>query len=141
MIAILNESLQDVDNYLKSSELKDSILEEFPEIKNDPDLIDYEVSDFVVSQVSSRFPDDRSPEVVNVEVLKVAGDETEVISTDHFVVRFNGSFYDFTAHQFSDSYSKLLSYVNVPVTQKVITNDLQINDGVSSVKSYALLEV
>lgn len=141
MIVILNESLQDVDNYLKSSELKDSILEEFPEIKNDPESVDYEVSDFVVSQISSRFPDDRPPEVVNVEVLKVAGDETEVISTDHSVVNFNGSFYDFTAHQFSDSYSKLLSYVNVPVTQKVITNDLQINDGVSSVKSYALLEV
>lgn len=141
MIVILNESLQDVDNYLKSSELKDSILEEFPEIKNDPESVDYEVSDFVASQISSRFPDDRPPEVVNVEVLKVAGDETEVISTDHSVVNFNGSFYDFTAHQFSDSYSKLLSYVNVPVTQKVITNDLQINDGVSSVKSYALLEV
>lgn len=141
MILILNESLQDVDNYLRSSELKDSILEEFPEIKNDPGSIDYEVCDFVITNISERFPNDRSPESVRAEVLKVVGDEIEVISTDHFIVKFNGTFYDFTAHQFSDSYSKLLTYNNVPVTQKVITNDLQINDGVSSVKSYALLEV
>lgn len=137
---ILKEALQDVSDYLQSSDLKESLINKFPEIREDPSSVEYGVNDFIIDSVVERFPEEPIPDLVGVIVIKVLGEESEVISTDHEVIKFNGTFYDYTAHQFSDSYSNLLSFNNIPVTQKVVTNDRQINDGISSVKSYALLE-
>lgn len=137
---ILKETLQDVVDYLQSSELKDDLVNRFPEVKKDPSSVEYGVNDFIIESVIERFPDEPIPDLAEVVVIKALGSNTEVVSTDHEVIKFNGTYYDYTAHQFSDAYSNLLSFNNVPVTQKVITNDRQINSGVSSVKSYALLE-
>lgn len=138
---IIKESLQDISDYLRSSELKDDIILEYPEIKNDPESVEYGVNDYVISSVEARFSENILPKTADVVVLKIQGDDTEVLSSDHEVVEFNGTFYDYTAHQFSDSYNNLLTFNSIPVTQQVITNDRQLNDGVSSVKSYALLKV
>lgn len=139
MIRILKESLQDVSNYLTSSDLVQSLQTKIPEVKSYPEFVEVDVCYTVVDLVKEVFPDEKEPTVVTTEVLKVVDEETEVLSSDHSVVEFNGTLYDFTAHQFKDSYSGLLSYEEVPVVQKVVTNDLQVNSGISSVKSYALV--
>lgn len=141
MIRILNESLQDVSDYLRSSDIKEELVEEIPEIMNDPGPYESKINELVVNLVVDRFPSEPTPKVVPVVVIKSFGDDSEVVSSDHEVIEFNGSLYDYTAHQFTDSYSDLINYQVIPVTQNVITNDSQINSGVSSVKSYALLKV
>lgn len=139
MIKILKESFQDVSSYLTSSDFKQSLQESVPEIRTNPEFSEIDVCSSVVDLVTEQFPDEMEPKVVTTEVLKVQGDEIEVLSSDHNVVEFNGVLYDFTAHQFAESYNGLLDYDEVPVTQEVITNDLQVSDGVSSVKSYVLV--
>lgn len=141
MMRIIKESLQDVSDYLRSSGLKEELVNELPKIVDSPESVEYGVNDYIVSLVQERFPDEPEPQITDVMVIKVQGDDTEIVSSDHEVIEFNGVLYDYTAHQFSNSYNNLLSWNSVPVTQPVITNDRQINDGVSSVKYYALLKV
>lgn len=138
MIKILRESLQDVENFLQTSELRDQILNAVPEVRDDPFSVETEVSQFIVNIVRERFPDERLPKIVLVSAVKVVGNDIEVLSTGHQVVEYNNNYYDFTAHQFNDSFRDL-SISNIPVVQSVITNDRQINEGVSTIKSYALL--
>lgn len=141
MIKILEETLQDIQSYLTSAELMDKINEEYPEIKDDPSGFEDDICQFVLEQVGEVFPEDyNTPSVTVVEVIKVAGSETETLSTDHPVVKFNGQYYDYTATAFSDSYSGLINFDKLPVTQKVLSTMSQVNQGVSSVKSYALYE-
>lgn len=138
MIKILNESLQDVDSFLKS-EVKVLIEDQIPHSKKDPN--DSEVNEFIMNRVSEEFPEDTNrPEIVSVAAIKVQGEETEVITTDHQVIKFNGYLYDYTAHRFVDEFNGLLTFGQVPVIQPVITNDSQINDKISTVKFYALVE-
>lgn len=138
MIRILKESLQDVENYLQTSDLRDQILNEFPDVRDNPESVEFEVVSFIVDLVSERFPDEPKASVDTVTVLKVIGNDIDPLSTSHVVVKFNNNYYDFTAHQFSDSFRNL-NFSNVPVVQSVITNERQVSEGVSTVKSYVLL--
>lgn len=138
MIKILKESIQDVENFLQTSELRGQVLDEIPEVRDDPSSVETEVNQFILNAIKKRFPDERSPKVVTVSVVKVVGSDIDVLSTGHQVVEFNNNYYDFTAHEFSDTF-RGLSILNTPVVQSVITNDRQISEGVSTVKSYALL--
>lgn len=140
MMRILKESFQDVSDYLRSSDIKEELIEEFPEIKSSPGQIEDIVNDYIIDLVEERFPDSQI-EVDTVSVIKIVDDESEVIAPEHPVIEFNGVLYDFTAHQFAESYSGLLSYSTVPVTQQVVTNDRSLSAGISSVKSYAMLKI
>lgn len=134
------ESLQDVESFLKN-EVKGLLEDEFSQIKKSPESVgDPEVNEFIINRVADKFPDEMKPESVMVAVVKVLGDETEIVTADHSVIKFNGYLYDFTAHQFTDEYSNLLTFGQIPVIQSVITDDSQVNEGVSTVKSYALVE-
>lgn len=142
MLRIINESLQDVSDYLRSSDLKEEVRLEYPSVVNNPASIEDEVNHYIVSLVEDRFPNEPIPEIVSVVVIKIIGDISEVLSSDHQVIEFNGTFYDYTAHQYSDSYNSQITYSqSIPVTQQVVTNDRQLNDGISSVKGYALLKI
>lgn len=141
MMRIIKESLQDVSNYLRSTDLKDEVLNEYPEWRNNPTSVSDDINFYILDLVKERFPDETThPDVILTTVFKVYGEESEVISTDHLVVKFNGTYYDYTAHEFNDSFDNKLSFEVVPVTQSTITSNRQINSGVSSVKYYALLE-
>lgn len=140
MMKILEESLQDVSNFLISKELKDLIVDKFPLIKKDPESVEDSVNDFVVQEVLSQFDENILPKVTQVVVIKVLGDESEIVTAQHRVVEYNGTYYDFTAHQFTEEFNNLIKFGMTPVVQSVITSDAQINDGVSTIKSYALLE-
>ena len=139
MMKILKESFQDVSDYLRSSDIKEELIEEFPEIKDYPDQVEDEVNRYIIDLVEERFSDAKI-EVVLVSILKIVDSESEIVAQDHPVIEFNGVLYDYTAHQFIDSYSGLLSYSAVPVTQQVVTNERQLTSGISSVKSYAMLK-
>lgn len=140
MIKILNESLQDVDSFLKN-DIKELLSEQFPSIsKNPEDIGEIEINEFIVNRVVDEFPDEMRPELVQVVVIKVLREETEIVSGDHQVIKFNGYLYDYTAHQFTEEYNNLLTFGQIPVIQTVIKDDSQVNDGVSTVKSYALVE-
>lgn len=131
------ESLQDVSDYLKL-ECYSDLFSEFGDLSK-YNGTDDKVVNFIISFVKEHFPDEPVPTSVDVVVVKVLGDDTEVVSTDHKVVAYNGYYYDFTACQFNDEYGNLITEGNLPVIQPVITNDSQINDKVSTVKSYALV--
>lgn len=137
---ILEESLQDVSNFLVSKELKDLIVDKFPSIRKDPESVEDDVNDFVVQEILSQFDENILPKVTQVVVIKVLGDESEIVTAQHRVVEYNGTYYDFTAHQFTEEFNNLIKFGMTPVVQSVITSDAQINDGVSTIKSYALLE-
>lgn len=137
---ILEESLQDVSNFLVSKELKDLIIDKFPSIRKDPESVEDDVNDFVVQEILSQFDENILPKVTQVVVIKVLGDESEIVTAQHRVVEYNGTYYDFTAHQFTEEFNNLIKFGMTPVVQSVITSDAQINDGVSTIKSYALLE-
>lgn len=139
MIKILKESFQDVSNYLTSSSLKEKLSQEFPDYRTDPQKDEEEVLKKIVDLAQEEYPDEGTLLIEDVTVLQVMGDEVEVLSASHPVIQYNGTWYDFTAHQFSESFNRLLDYSKVPIIQSVITNDGQIADGVSSVKYYALL--
>lgn len=140
MMKILEESLQDVSNFLISKELKDLIVDKFPTIRKDPESVEDDVNDFVVQEILSQFDENIQPKVTQVVVIKVLGDESEIVTAQHRVVEYNGTYYDFTAHQFTEEFNNLIKFGMTPVVQSVITSDAQINDGVSTIKSYALLE-
>lgn len=134
------ESIQDVESFIKD-DIKDLLADQFPDIKKSPESVgDYEVVEFVINRVADKFPDEMRPESVTVAVVKVQGEETEIVTADHQVVKFNGYLYDFTAHQFTEEYNNLLTFAQVPVIQFVVNSDSQVNEGVSTVKSYALIE-
>lgn len=140
MMRILKESFQDVSDYLRSSELKDQVAENFPEIKSDPEDLETDICGYIVDLVEERFPDAEVTTSV-VSIIKIVDDDSEVIAFEHPVIEFNGVLYDFTATQFKDSYSNLLNYNILPVTQQVVTNENQLNSGISSVKSYTMLKI
>lgn len=140
MKRIIEESIQDIDAYLTSSEIKDKLVEEYPNLRDDPSLDEADINEYVVELVGKSFPDESlQPSIVFSEVVKVLGSETETIATGHPVVRYNGQLYDYTASQFNDSYNDLITFDKLPVTQRVISSPSQVNQGVSSVKSYALI--
>lgn len=139
MIKIL-ESLQDVESFIKN-DLKKMIEDQFPEIRKSPELVgDDEVVEFAINRIADQFPDDFRPESVTVAVVKVQGSETEIVTADHQVLKFNGYLYDFTAHQFTEEYNNLLTFGQVPVIQSRITDDSQVTEGASTVKSYVMVE-
>lgn len=139
MIKIL-ESLQDVESFIKN-DLKKMIEDQFPKIRKSPELVgDEEVVEFAINRIADQFPDDLRPESVTVAVVKVQGSETEIVTADHQVIKFNGYLYDFTAHQFTEEYNNLLTFGQVPVIQSRITDDSQVNEGASTVKSYVMVE-
>ena len=140
MIKILDESIQDVEAFLKNDVI-DMIKEDFPEYVKDPASIDEMVAGYVVGVLNDMYPDEIPAFNPQVAAVKVLGDETEFLTTDHYVVKFNGYFYDYTAHQFTEEYSGKITIDRMPVVQRVLTDDSQINDGVSTVKSYALVEI
>ena len=140
MMRILEESLQDVSNFLISKELKDLITEKFPDIIREPELVEDEVNEFVVQEILSQYDENILPKIVQVVVIKVLGDESEIVTAQHRVIEYNGTLYDYTAHQFTEEFNNLIKFGMIPVVQSVINSDAQINDGVSTIKSYALLE-
>lgn len=140
MMRILKESFQDVSDYLRSSELKDQVAENFPEIKSDPEDLETDICGYIVDLIEERFPDAEATTSV-VSVIKIVDDDSEVVAFEHPVIEFNGVLYDFTATQFKDSYSNLLNYDALPVTQQVVTNENQLSSGISSVKSYTMLKI
>lgn len=142
MRRIIVESFKDVESYLRGQILKDQLVEEFAMMKSNPASIDKEVAEFVVDQVHQRYSAEEVSDIVVAQaiVVKVFDGETDIVTTDHYVVRYNGMFYDFTAHQFGDAFNNLIKFTDAPVVQPVITNDRQLSSSVSTVKAYALLE-
>lgn len=140
MIKILNESYQDVENFLKSNELIDIVKTTYPNYVNNPKSVEHEVNDLILQEISSQYDETIYPQEVRVVVIKISGDDIAIITSDHFVIEYNGFYYDFTAHQFKEEYNNLIKVGLIPVIQPIITSDRQITDSVSTVKSYALLE-
>lgn len=138
MRRIITESFQDIETYLLSQELMDKLTEELPGWSNG-DYSSDEITDKVVEILTDEFPDDSGFVSERVIVLKVKGEDVEVVTADHYAIRYNGSYYDYSAVLLNDSFSGLINRESTPVVQNVITNDLQINDKVSTVKGYAML--
>lgn len=134
MMKILTESLQDISDFLLSTDLRKSVLKRYPDISPESDVLNY-----IMEQVASQYDDTPRPEIVTVSALKVVGYESDVMSTSHKVIQFNGSYYDFTANQFTEEFSNLIKVSMLPVVQPVIKSDSQIKDTVSTIKSYVLL--
>lgn len=132
---ILKESFQDVESYLRSSDLIDKITDEFG---NDFSDFDKEVSEFVIQIVEDQF-EDQSIKTERVVVCKVVGEDVDLINSDHTVVNYNGSYYDYTAQKFNDSFNGLIKLTSIPVVQNVIHSDNQLNDKLSTIKGYVLL--
>lgn len=129
---VILEEIQDIVSWLFNDALS-----EVSSISSDDSQ---EVSDFIVKRASETFPDDNIlPEVERVIVFKVVGDEINHIDSDHYVVRYNGDYYDYTASQYNEEFRGLIKESDLPVVQRVIVSDRQINQGVSTVKGYVLL--
>lgn len=132
---ILKESFQDVEAYLRSSDLISKIIKEFGD---DFSSYNEEVINFVENEVESQF-DDTNIKVEKVVVCKVVGEDVDLINSDHYVINYNGTYYDYTAQEFNDSFNGLIKLTSIPVVQNVIHSDNQLNDKLSTIKGYVLL--
>jgi hypothetical protein len=125
---ILQESIQDIDTFLKSKDLVDQIRG-----KKDSQ----EVCQLVVDECSNRFDDKIQPIVERVFVLSVDQEMTDVIEDDHYAVRYNNYYYDYTADQFKDAFD--VAEEDMPVIQPVLPES-RLTNTVSTIKRYALLK-
>ena len=129
------ESYQDIENYLRNAELIDKLIERFGEDfysqNRYGELIDF-IDDIIEEQFGARVDGER------VVICKVVDEDIDLIDTDHYVVVYNGYYYDYTAMQFSDQFENL-SPASIPVVQKVIKSDDQIIETLSTVKGYIIL--
>lgn len=132
---ILNESvIQDVESYLRSFELLKDVNQAFPDKNNKGEAI----SDYVQSRCEELFDEVITPVKVRALVIKSNSNEDfEVVTGDHYVLEYNGMFYDFAASQFKDIFP--ITNQSLPVIQPILTSDKLIKSTVSSVKGYVLL--
>lgn len=134
---IIRESYQDVEMYLRSSDLVERIINKFgEEFYNKSDY--GEVTDYIKQTVSEMF-NNTMVDIEKVIVCKVVDSDIDIINTSHYVINFNGNYYDYTAQQFNDSFNGQIRVPNIPVVQMIIHSDNQINSNLSTVKSYVLL--
>lgn len=138
MRVICESDYRDISDFLISSVFVDEIVRNIPEIVNHPSDVESEVNQYVVRRVKDLYQD-QSIRLEKVVVIRTDGYESDVVSSNHEVVLYNGTYYDYTAHQFSDSYNNLIGIKQIPIVQSKITNELQIDETVSSVKYYAML--
>lgn len=125
---ILQESIQDIDTFLKSKDLVD-------QVRGKKDSL--EVCQLVVDECSNRFDDKIQPIVERVFVLSVDQEMTDVIEDDYYAVRYNNYYYDYTADQFSDAFD--VAEEDMPVVQPVLPES-RLTNTVSTIKRYALLK-
>ena len=133
---IIRESYQDVENYLRSSDLIEKIILQFgDDFYNE---VDYgEVTTYVQSVINEMYGSNVVPE--KVIICKVVDDNIDIIDTAHYVINFNGNYYDFTAQRYNESFDGLIGLANIPVTQSIIHSDNQINSNLSTVRGYVML--
>ena len=137
MMKILRESYQDVEVFLRSTDLINQIVEEFGRDSLRNSELATDICSFVVDQVSQQFDTEITFE--NVVVCKVIGEDIDFVDQMHPVVVFNGFYYDYTAMIYSTSFNNLIQIAALPVVQKIINSDEQITDKLSTIKGYTLL--
>lgn len=137
MRKIVKESYQDIAIFLRSSELVNMIIDEFGEDFYDKNNFG-QVTEFVVDKVLEMFDE---PLIVDERVIvcKVVGTNVDLVDTDQYVVNFNGTYYDYTAQKYNDSFNDLINVGTIPVVQNIIHSDNQITDKLSTVKGYVIL--
>ena len=133
---ILTESIQDIERFLSRGIVKDLIdifgkhLEDYGE-----DIL-YQVID----ETEEQFGEDNHllPKIEEVVICKVQGDVVDIVEPSHKVVSYNGYYYDYLAQEFSMSFTGL-DIDSVPIIQKIIKDDNQISERLSSFKGYVML--
>lgn len=134
---ILRESYQDIESYLRGSELLESIFSKYG--KNFAvELTSGEVCNYVRDLVNQMFDTDQI-KVEEVSICKATGNQFDLIESTHEVINYNGSYYDYCALAFNDSFNGLIKIANLPIVQKVVHSDKQITDRLSTVKGYVIL--
>lgn len=133
---IIRESYQDIELYLRGSDLIEKITDKFGDDFYNIDSED--VSNYIQQLISDMF-DSTLVTVEKVIVCKSIDSDIDIINTTHYVVNFNGNYYDYTAQEFNDSFNGQISISNIPIVQRIIHSDNQINSNLSTVKGYVLL--
>ncbi len=131
------ESYQDIETYLRGAELFETIINNFGDKFYNKNKYG-EVVDFVQEYVESKF-EINNIEVERVIICKVVGDELDLVDTDQYVINYNGTYYDFCAQRFNNSFNNLITSAIIPVVQKVVHSDKLITDKLSTVKGYVIL--
>lgn len=135
MKKIVKESYEDIEVYLRSSDLVSQIIDKFgSDFYNNPDVVD-----FVDDQLTEKFNTSSQTYIERVVICKVVGKDIDLVDTDHYVINYNGYYYDYTAQLFNESFDNLISTSALPVVQPVIHSDAQITDKLSTVKGYTIL--
>lgn len=138
MMKILTESYQDVEVFLRSTDLINQIIEEFGR----ESLVKAQSADnivsFVVDKTNTQFSTDEVM-ATNTVLCKVVGTDIDVVDSRHPVVVFNGYYYDYSALAYNISFNSLIPITALPVIQKIINSDEQITDRLSTIKGYTLL--
>lgn len=133
---IIRESYQDIELYLRGSDLIEKITDKFGDDFYNIDSED--VSNYIQQLISDMF-DSTLVTIEKVIVCKSIDSDIDIINTTHYVVNFNGNYYDYTAQEFNDSFNGQISISNIPIVQRIIHSDNQINSNLSTVKGYVLL--
>lgn len=125
---ILNESILDIETFLKSKELIDQI----------KDLPSSDKCSEVVRICKDKFSDTTQPKEVDVTILSIGDDRNvDMIDDSHNAVKFNNFFYDYDATQFSDAFD--VTKEDLPVIQPVVAES-RLTSNISTIKRYAIIE-
>lgn len=103
--------------------------------KNNLDSKD--VSEFVVDSLYEEY--NEIAEVVPAVIIRFYSDGTqEIVGSSHYVVKYNGVFYDYAPSNFNEEFGLNLSDL-APVVQPAIYSEAQVGKITSSVKGYYIL--
>lgn len=132
---ILNESIQDVERYLRQvavSDLEQEFGSKWYDAGTPAGVIGY-----VIQMIKTRFGETVS--APRVQLFQVVGSDVDVIDPDYLVIGYNGYYYDFNAMENNELFNGQITPTKLPVTQPVIKSEYQIRENISSVKGYVML--
>ena len=132
---ILNESIQDVERYLRQiavSDLEAEFGKRWYEEESPADIVSE-----IINQVLLRFSDQTS--ATRVQLFQVIGSDVNLIDPNYLVIGYNGYYYDFNAMNNNELFNNQITVSKLPITQPVIKSEYQIRENISSVKGYVML--
>ena len=128
----IHEGYFETSKYIMSQEVRD-LVSDLP-----TDSTSEEIATFVVDIINNcQYRENTEPaQIVSVSSYKVRGETVDLLDTNHYVVLYDGYYYDYSADEFSDSFT---TKVNLPVVQRVLSSVSQVTNSNSTLRDYSMI--
>lgn len=128
----IHEGYFETSKYITSQEVRD-LVSDLP-----ADSTSEEIATFVVDIINN-YQDRENTEpaqIVSVSSYKVRGETVDLLDANHYVVLYDGYYYDYSADEFSNSF---ITKINLPVVQRVLSSVSQVTNSNSTLRDYSMI--